>query len=328
MRSRRAPLALALLAAFLVACGEDETQTADAASSAPPAPAAPPAPTAPTAPTASEVLPPIRVVRAGFGNLEGLKNNIMVSVAACLSVRYPGSVAPDLESLLPPDEVLAKLRIIEIEELFDGQMWAEYKTFRTIAADKTQGCGLALFSQRSVDVERTCELTMSGLTDLRRRMDAAVPDEETSDQAEIMEDRFEYQSCAAKLHLIDFESTPSEDAGAARCKWTMSAIAASSLLGGEAPQQGGDPVFDLCAYEKLPQYHYRGKVRTVALKSQSNNLTLGGNDLGKLIGATTAFGNQRLIEFSDGTPISASRFTKAAMSEFLRLPSVTPVGSP
>jgi hypothetical protein len=229
---------------------------------------------------------------------------------------------------MPSDEALAKLAVHEEEELFDGQMYAFYKTHRTFAADWSQGCEVVLFTERSAHTERTCESRIFGQTNLDEKM--GKPNA-SGDKTIIEEDSEPWPSCNEKLARTDYKGLPSDDAGGVLCQWTSLALSrqVARLLGTTPPREPeDDPFADTCVYEKLPEYHFRANNRLVTLKTRGSTKSRAGNDLSPMFGDLPAIQNKKLVQFSDGKPIPAERFTRAAMEAFLKLPGVTAVGAP
>jgi hypothetical protein len=141
----------------------------------------------------------------------------------------------------------------------------------------------------------------------------------------IVEEELSSISCKEKRRPPHNEGIPSEDAGGgARCQWTSEVV--GRMLG--ASREKNDESFDTCLYEKVPDYYYQGNTRPVILKTRGGTRSVAGNDLAKRHGEYAAAVNHQLMEFSDGTPIPASRFTKVAVEAFLKLPAKTAVGAP
>jgi hypothetical protein len=307
-----------LTASCLVACGGSESGEPDAT------------PAAPVAPAAPSALPPIRLVRAGYGHVEGMRDNIEAMTLACRGLKH---MSPDGPVQLPSDSVLAKLAVFEYEELFDGQLWAKYETYRTFLPDPNKGCQLALMVQRTVEVEKTCESRKSGWTESPEKyFQRELFGDESSDKRDITEDSSHWQSCDKKRSGAIFEGVPSESAGEASCIWIGKAIGKTlaPVFDIKPSEMEDEGAIDQCVYDKVPEYRYRGHERLVILKTRGSTLSAAGTEMGRNLGMSAYPGiwNQKLIEFSDGTPIPAARFTKAAMTEFLSLPSATAVELP
>ena len=266
-----------------------------------------------------EAPPPIRVVRAGYGDVATLRDNIDASVQGCYLIKK----LPPVPTKLPSDATLAKLAVVEEEELFDGQMWAKYETRRSIGGDASQGCRLTLFVHRAATVERSCESRVRGQNELLGpMMDMENP---SSAAPTVVDESLSALACKAGRGELDRQGVASEDAGGARCQWTADVIAHKL---GKTGSGAAPDAFDTCLYEKLPTYYFEGQGRPVVLKTRSGNPSMTGTDISKIFGEAAAPGNLKLIAFSDGGAIDGARFKRAAVDAFVKLPARTTVGEP
>jgi len=270
--------------------------------------------------------PPIRVLRVGHGDVAAMKDNIKMSVEGCRAVKKlpPGPVK------LPSDETIAKLAVFEEEELFDGALWAKYETQRSIWADVRGNCQLALFVHRSASVERTCESRVRGQNALIGELVSFEGPPPPPPAVE--EDKLGRLACDAKSHPIDVQGLPTEAVAGTTCVWhadilgkMMSKIPAFAAKA-KAKGTGKDKdAFDTCLYAGRPNYAYEGQARPVILRTHSGNKSMTGLDMSKVFGEIAAT-NLTATEFSEGTPISKAKFSRAAVESFIKQPTKTAIG--
>ncbi|GAA0763461.1 hypothetical protein LRH25_29645 [Ideonella azotifigens] len=283
------------------------------------------APLVPAAGVAPDSRTPIYLHRAGLGNVEGLKNGILVSVEACrLEKNLPPTPAP---ARLPSDDYLAKLRVTETEEYFDGARHATYTTVRRVAADPASGsCALALFAERHAWAGDVCgEATLGGSTPLGEMIDYTAPQ---ASQPELSTQGAGRTACAGKkVDAYDLAGLPAEDAGGARCVWQSDVLAKTMKTAGLAAKghDGKSPEADYCLYERQPLYVHNGHHELVVLKGSGSTE---GDVLDQMLGEASAFLNERLLTITDGTPIPAERFSAAAVRSFVSQPGKTSLAKP
>jgi len=269
----------------------------------------------------ADIAPPIRVVRVGYGDVAKLKEYYVAKVQGCRVVNK----LPQGPVKLPSDDVIAKTALFETEELFDGQMWAEYRTQRSFAADAGNHCQLVLFVQRNVTVDRSCESRLLGSTTPLIELENL--DTPAKPQVTIEQEKLGASSCRGKHAPDDVSGLPTEDAGnGVRCVWSSAIIARAmskvKALADAAKSPGTGKEADFCLYAKRPTYYYQGLGRTVVLKSKGE---LGPNAVPTLTGEAPALA-EGLSGFTDGQPIPAARFTRAAVESFLSQPAKVAVG--
>ena len=275
---------------------------------------------------ASDTGPALRIVRLGHGNVPAMRAGIARSVDACQVAQHLPQVTPRL----PSDAQLAALAVIEQEELFDGQKWAEFDTQRQIGADASDGCKVALFATRHAVVEKTCVSRISGSTDvLGAMMDATSP---STEAPSINETPLSARPCTEKPRAIDVRGLPREDAGGAACVWSSAVVArdmaksaafASQPVPGSAGDIGG---FDMCLYAERPIASWQGVGRRVVLMTHVV-LHAGTHDVADDFGEIAAFGNLRLVSFTPSASIADARFSRAAVDQFIHLPTRSALGT-
>ncbi|WP_374564998.1 hypothetical protein [Ideonella sp.] len=266
---------------------------------------------------------PIHVHRLGEGRVDAMKEGITVLVESCRMVKGLPDGAP---ILFPPDGVLAKLALYEIDEYFDGEQWASYQTVRTVAPDpRSATCELKLVHQRTAWVGRVC----SGGTKGRTRSAGELFDfrHPLPPKVDIEADPGPHGSCDGHVHAYDLDGLPREDAGEGRqCVWN------SALLGKTLGKLGMPPKgraaersdVDFCVYVGQPIYVFNGHRQPVILKGRGDAKR---DAIDAAASARTGYVNQRVVEFSDGTPIPEARFSESSLRAFLDQPAITAVGT-
>lgn len=264
---------------------------------------------------------PIHLHGIGTGDVEGLKKGIALSVEAC---RIGKHLPVDAPVKMPSDETLAKLAIVESEEFFDGANHATFNTTRMVWADPRSGsCELKLFHERHAWAGQQCGSgTSGGTTSMGALIDFDHPAPPHVDVGAKAASR---AGCGRKARLYDVEGLRAEDAGqGARCVWQADIIAKSMRAVGinaTGHEKDGSAV-DFCLYERQPIYVFNGHHETVVLKSSGGRPD---DVMNQLMGMDSAFLNHKLVEFSDGTPIAAERFSAEAVRRFLEQPAITAV---
>jgi hypothetical protein len=253
-------------------------------------------------------------------DVEGLKKGIRLSVLACRTAK---KLPLDAPIPMPPDAVLAKLALAEVEEYFDGANHAKYTTARVPWADPRSGdCEVRLFHERHAMAGQMCGMMVNGSTELLGRLiDTDHPAPPTNSVRPQPATR---AGCGRKPRVYDVEGLPVEDAGGAPCVWDADIIA-KKMRGAGLQAKGHDPkspAIDFCLYARRPIVDHDGHHELVVLKSSG-----GAKDdvMNQLTGMPSAILNHRLVEFSDGTPLPPGRFDEAAVRRFVEQPAITPL---
>ncbi len=274
---------------------------------------------------ASETGPALRIVRVGHGNVPAMRAGVARSVDACQVAHHLQQAQPQL----PSDAQLAQLAVVEQEELFDGQKWAEFDTQRQIGADAANGCQVALFAMRHAVVEKTCVSRVSGSTDLLgAMMDVTSP---SAEAPSIDETALPSRPCTEKPRVVDLQGLPREDAGGPACVWNSAVMAKAMAKIAAFASQPAAPLadvggFDICLYADRPTVYYQGYGRRVVLMSQTVRRA-GSRDVGADFGEAAAMGNLRLASFTSSGSIADARFSRAAVDQFIHLPTKSALGT-
>jgi len=264
---------------------------------------------------------PIHVHRVATGNVDGLKSAIGLSVQACRAAKQlplGGQVQ------MPSDTYLGKLPVVETEEYFDGANHATYSTLRRVAADPASStCQLMLFLERSAWSGQICGNATSGnSTSVNKLLNYERPEPPHVTVTNVAASR---AGCGRSAKQYDVSGLPTEDAGGAQCVWDSDVIAKDLRKAGVAAEghKKGSPEADFCLYARQPIYVHNGHHELVVLKSSGSTE---GDVLDQLLGENTAYLNDRLAGFTDGSPIPADRFSAASVRNFLAQPAKTPLG--
>lgn len=261
---------------------------------------------------------PLRIVRAGLPDLPGLRRFIDISYEGCLASKgRPPAPAPAL-----PEAALARLAVLEEEELFDGRRWAKYQVLRAVGADPAANCRIMVFHSRSVDIETTCESMLRGtgatLSELMDLDGNPVP------PPVIDEGKVRQSECDEPRRAQDTRGLRAEDAGhGAQCVWNWDLVARNIGAGAAGGDRGS---YDMCLYSKRPFHYVQGHGRPVVLKTRSDDRSLTGAYIPTFAGQIAGYGNVGLVSLSEGAPIPADRFSRASAEAFLRQPTKTPLG--
>ena len=268
--------------------------------------------------------PALRIVRVGHGNVPAMKDGIVRSVDACRVAK----TLPQGPVALPGDAQLAQLAVVEQEELFDGQKWAEYDTQRQIGADASNGCQPALFVMRRARAEKTCVSRVQGSTALLGAlMDFTAPAPEAPS---LDETPLPARPCQEKPRLIDTTGLPREDAGGAACVWNSALMARAmakitAMAGQPATPASAIGGHDICLLADRPSYVFQGFSRPVMLMSRTPRMP--NHDISDDFGEAAAPGNLRLVSFTASASIADARFSRASVDQFVHQPTRTALGS-
>lgn len=265
---------------------------------------------------------PIHVRRVATGRADGMRKLIEVSVLACRAVK---KLPLDAPMALPSEKLLSQLLVTETDEYFDGARYASYSAQRRVAPDPASGdCELKVFITRSAWAGQICggagvgghTTALNALTDAENPKPAKVTD---TDHA------MSRAGCGKKAKVYDLAGLPVEDAGRANCVWSQDILARSMKAAG-LPATGhkdGARAIDACLYAKQPIYSHDGHHLRVVLKTSASTE---GDVADSLHGEITAYANERLDGFSDGSPIDPYKFSAASIQSFLAQPVRVPLG--
>lgn len=257
--------------------------------------------------------PPIQVVRVGHGNLEGLKVSITASTEACRGIKH----LPPQGAALPSDDYLSNFVLMEEEELFDGQRYAKFTTQRLIWPDASAGCTLTIFTERHADSYLACVSRIYGSTPLLgEQVDVDNP---SSAPPTIEEEPSRPSKCNEKPLAINAAGVSRVDAGGPKCFWNGDLIALQMAKFIHTPQ-GSKSGFDICLYEDLPTYYYKGVGEPVVLMSKVFGEPEGGTVIEQTMEVVR---DMDLKSFSATQAISKNRFERSAIEQFLNQPMKT-----
>lgn len=265
---------------------------------------------------------PIHVRRVATGKADGMRKLIEVSVRACRAVK---KLPLDAPMALPSDKLLSQLLVTETDEYFDGDRYASYSAQRRVAPDPASAdCELRVFITRSAWAGQICggagvgghTTALNALTDAENPKPAKVTDNNTA---------MSRSGCGKKAKTYDVAGLPVQDAGRASCVWSSDHLARSMKAAG-LPASGhkdDSRAADACLYVKQPIYSHDGHQLRVVLKTSASTE---GDVADSLHGEITAYANERLDGFSDGSPIDPYKFSNASVQSFLAQPVKVPLG--
>ena len=282
--------------------------------------ASPSAALAQGAAAAPDTLRPIAVHMAGTGDVAGMKKFIELSVLACRGHKGLPLNAP---IPMPADATLAKLRLLEREELFDGAQHAEYTTQRMVAADARSGdCPVRLFHYRTARAGQRCgDMHHADSTLMGPLIDVIQPEGPAVTQRT---QRDSLAGCGRPNKPMDTAGLPLADAGqGVTCVWQLDVVAKSwRALGRTSPGHTDSTAQDTCLYSKQPAYFHNGKRQTVVVHISGRPEI---DPMNQVHGVASALLGQNLVQLTDGTPIAARRFTAAAAWAHVSQPAITAV---
>ena len=239
---------------------------------------------------------------------------------------------PPSDKDLPSQAALARITRIDTEELFDGPLYAQYRTTRNLLADDKDGCKIKVYQMYSAPLETSCARRWSGSAG-SHGIDVK-PMRTTEDTSPLAPKIRGLAHCdltvTIKPDLAEaLQKTSRQSAGlGASCLWSneTSAHLAEAASGRPAPEEV--PLSGSCYFADLPYYPYttyKGSRRRVVLQVRLPRRT---GDPYLPIGMAYGTLNYGLKEFSIGTPIPASRFSRSAAEAFLQQPAVLPLENP
>ena len=253
---------------------------------------------------------PIRVLLRGYALPAAIQDNLQLRSDGCRLLKglEPVPVPP------LPAELLRRTPQVETEELFDGDRWARYETTADFVVDPAS-CLPIIWRGFSVTVLDGCTRELNGHKANPTPSNGEAPKTSLTETA---------IRCSGRPigRIPDMSGLPIDDAGlGVGCIWTSDFMAREMKLPlGQQKNRGTDT----CVYARRP---------TVALPSGSkdvvvhNRLDLRNDRGGDIRTLFAVVGDFRLAEFSDGTPISPTRFTREAVDAFLRQPYKQAIGA-
>jgi hypothetical protein len=272
---------------------------------------------------------PITIVRAGAGNLEGIKASLTRAYLACAEHLKIKGAMPSL----PSDRVLSGLVLYEAEELFDGPHWALYESFGTPAADPQRQCGWVIYWQRNAVAETACQRHESGRSAMRGLPQdlglAPVEPAKTASEA------LDAGSCRDKQRTPNLQGVPRQSAGQGlSCVWARDLLsgriaALAAKMPSKKPQaedgaERSKSQTDVCLYDELPYYWSNGKSRNVMLMNRADLMSADGSHA-----VPTAIGETQAVQASlrkfSMSVISADKFSRASIDRFIALPNKSAV---
>jgi hypothetical protein len=220
--------------------------------------------------------------------------------------------------------LLSQLRILEIEELYDGTRFATYTTATSIAADPTAGCQLAIFRHYGVTIELGCEARIFGGSTPIAEM--VGPENPKAPAVSLSREDIRSTLCARRrAGRYDPAGLPRDTASGIPCIWQSEFVRRSMARAG---LPAGEPATtDVCLYAARPSYPAGRGEHLVVLKNRHSNLSMTGLWLPSAFGETAGVVTS-LKEFSPRATISSDRFAEPAARRFLGQPAKSGLSLP
>ena len=269
-----------------------------------------------------DTLRPISVHTAGTGDVAGMKKFIELSTLAC---RGQKGLPLDAPIHYPSDDTLAKLRLQEREEFFEGPpttpstapsaWWQQTRAAATArcACSTTAPPVRARCAAASTAVAAPCSANL---------IDASAPQ---APEVRHSVQRDSQAGCGRPAKAHDIEGLPRAEAGqGVRCVWQLDIVAKSMrAVGLNAPGHSDATAMDTCLYERQPAYFHNGK-RTPVIVRISGRPEL--DAFNAVHGETSALLGQQVVTLGDGTLIPAHRFSPEAVRAYASQPAITGFG--
>lgn len=253
---------------------------------------------------------PIRVLLRGYAQPAAIRDNLQLQSDGCRLLKGQEIVpVPPL-----PAELLRRTPQVETEDLFDGDRWARYETTADFVVDPAN-CLPVIWLGFSVTVLDGCRRELNGHKGNRMPVDGETP------RTSLIETALR---CNGRPigRTPDMSGLPIHDAGlGVGCIWTSDFMAREMKLpSGRTDNRGTDT----CVYARRPTVALPSGNKDVVVHKRLDLRNDRGGDIGALFAVVEDF---RLAEFSDGTPISPTRFTREAVEAFLRQPYKQAIGA-
>lgn len=251
---------------------------------------------------------PIRVLLRGYPRPATIQQSLELLSHAC----WTGKGLPPVPVPALSDALLRQSPDIETEELFDGERWAKYTITATFVVDPAN-CQPIVWRSFGVEVIDGCRRALNG------SMGSYMPDEDKAPQATVFDRPVNCRSRPAKREM-DLSGLPTDDAGlGVQCVWSAD-IVARALKKPVGNRSGSDT----CIYARRPSVHFPSDSKDVPVRMRLDNRNVHGGDIGAMVPMPAEL---KLVEFSDGSPISPTRFTREAVEAFLRQPYKQAIGA-
>lgn len=221
---------------------------------------------------------------------------------------------------------------VDTEELFDGTFYAQYQPTRNLMADNKDGCKIKVYQLHSVALEKSCDRRWTGTAGSRGiNIGPMRTNELVNDLSPELRRVSPCKLTTAPEPAVSatLKKTSRQPSGlGTHCLWSneTDAIMAADITGEASKQE--DPLSGHCQDAALPYYPYttyQGRKRLVVLQTRMPQRT---GDHYRATGMAYGIINTGLKDYSLGTPIPASRFSRSAAEAFLRQPAVVPLTNP
>lgn len=251
---------------------------------------------------------PLRVVLRGYAHPATLQEYLELMSNVCWTDKgLPAAPVPTLSAAQ-----LQQAPLEQSEELFDGERWAKYTTHAIFVVDPSN-CQPIVLRSFGVDIIDGCRGALRGHkgTPLEKGNEIA--------RAIVFDDPV---VCTQRrtMRVIDLRGLPVDEAGlGVQCIWTEDIVDRNLKV-----PLGKRSSTDTCLYARRTHVAYPSGTKSVVVRMRLDNRNAHGGDIGALFPMAA---EMKLAEFSDGTPISPTRFTRAGIEAFLSQPHKQALGA-
>lgn len=250
---------------------------------------------------------PLRLVLRGYAHPATIQEYLELLSHACWTSKgLPAAPVPLLSAAQ-----LQQAPQEQNEELFDGERWAMYTTNAAFVVDPSN-CQPIILRSFHVNVIDGCRGALRGHkgTPLYNGNEIA--------QTMVFDDPV---GCARRQtkRETDLSGLPVDDAGlGVQCIWTADIVARELKM-----PLGKRSGTDTCLYARRSHVAHPSGTKRVVVRMRLDNRNDRGGDVGAIIPMAA---EMKLAEFSDGTPISPTRFSREGVEAFLRQPHKQALG--
>ncbi|MBQ0945562.1 hypothetical protein KAK07_19640 [Ideonella sp. 4Y16] len=252
---------------------------------------------------------PIRVLLRGYAQPAAIHESLQLLSDGCRLLKGQANVpVPPL-----PAELLRRTPQVETEDLFDGDRWARYETTADFVVEPAS-CLPIIWRGFSVRVLDGCRRELIG------NKGSPMPGDGEAPKTSLIESA---GRCSGRPigRAPDMSGLPVDDAGlGVSCIWSSDFMAREMKLPlGQREARSTDT----CVYARRPTVALPSGRKDVVVRNRLDLRNERGGDIGALF---PVVGDHRLAEFSDGTPISPTRFSREGVEAFLRQPHKQALG--
>ncbi|MBQ0960309.1 hypothetical protein KAK06_15245 [Ideonella sp. 4Y11] len=250
---------------------------------------------------------PLRVVLRGYAHPATIQEYLELMSHICWTRKgLPAAPVPLLSAAQ-----LQQAPHEQSEVLFDGERWAKYTINAVFVVDSN--CQPIIWRSFHVDIIDGCRRALSGTKG------PYMPGESDVPQVAVFENSVVCHGRPPKRE-VDLSGLPVDDAGlGVQCIWTEDIV--SRELKTPLGKRSGN---DHCLYARRSHVALPSGAKQVVVRMRLDNRNDRGGDVGAIFPMSA---EMRLAEFSDGTPIPPTRFSRESVEAFLRQPHKQALGA-